>query len=99
MVVPCYSSLTLYQSGAPLLNYFRYYFDDSQMPVPVVARSKAWVCGRSPAGIVGSNPAGGMDVCLLRVLCVVRTLCVGLIILPEESYRLWGVVVCDLETS
>jgi len=28
--------------------------------------------GRSPAEIVGSNPTGGMDVCLLRVLCVVR---------------------------
>ena len=28
-------------------------------PVPVAARSKAWVCGRSRAGIVGSNPAGG----------------------------------------
>jgi hypothetical protein len=34
-------------------------------PIPVAARSKAWVCGRSLAGIVGSNPAGGMDVCLL----------------------------------
>ena len=34
-------------------------------PVPVAARSKAWVCGRSPAEIVGSNPTGGMDVCLL----------------------------------
>jgi len=31
-------------------------------PVPVAARSKAWVCGRSPAEIVGSNPTGGMDV-------------------------------------
>jgi len=30
------------------------------------------VCGRSPAEIVGSNPSGGMDVCLLLVLCVVR---------------------------
>ena len=28
------------------------------MPVRVVARSKAWVCGRSPADIVGSNPTG-----------------------------------------
>jgi len=28
--------------------------------------------GRSLAGIAGSNPAGGMDVCLLWVLCVVR---------------------------
>ena len=27
--------------------------------VPVTARSKAWVCGRSPAEIVGSNPIGG----------------------------------------
>ena len=29
------------------------------MPVPVAARSKAKVCGRSPAEIVGSNPTGG----------------------------------------
>ena len=35
------------------------------MPVPVAARSKAQICGRSPAEIVGSNPTGGMDVCLL----------------------------------
>ena len=34
-------------------------------PVSVAARSKAWVCGHSPAEIVGSNPTGGMDVCLL----------------------------------
>ena len=33
--------------------------------VPVAARSKAKVFGRSPAEIVGSNPTGGMDVCLL----------------------------------
>ena len=42
------------------------------VPVPVAARSKAYVCGRSLAEIVGSNPTGGMDVCLLRMLCVVR---------------------------
>ena len=30
------------------------------------------VCSRSPALILGSNPTGGMDVSLLRVLCVVR---------------------------
>jgi len=28
-----------------------------------------------------------------------RGLCDGLITRPEESYRLWYVVVCDLETS
>jgi len=31
-------------------------------PIPVAARSKTWVCGRSPSGIVGSNTTGGMDV-------------------------------------
>ena len=41
-------------------------------PILVVARSKAWDSGRSLAGIVGSNPAGGMDVVLLRLLCVVK---------------------------
>jgi hypothetical protein len=34
-------------------------------PIPVAARSKAWVCGRSLAGVAGLNPARGMDVCLL----------------------------------
>jgi len=38
-------------------------------PIPVAARSKAWVCDRSLAGIAGSNATGGMNVC---VLCVVR---------------------------
>ena len=31
----------------------------TNMPVPVAVRSKASVCGRSPAEIVGSNPTGG----------------------------------------
>jgi len=44
----------------------------SILPIPVAVRSKAPVCGRSPAEIVGSNTAGGMDVCLLWVLSVVR---------------------------
>ena len=68
-------------------------------PVPVAARSKAQVCGRSPVGIVGSNPTGGMGVC--RECCVLsgRGLCDKLINRPDESYRLWCVVVCDLETS
>jgi hypothetical protein len=43
------------------------------MPVPVSILSKTYeyVCGRSPAETVGSKLTGGMDVCLLRVLCVV----------------------------
>jgi hypothetical protein len=28
-----------------------------------------------------------------------RGLCVGVITRPEKSYRMWYVVVCDLETS
>jgi hypothetical protein len=39
-----------------------------------------------------------MFVCLLCVLSG-RGLCDGLITRPEESYRLWCALVCDLETS
>jgi hypothetical protein len=45
-------------------------------PIPVAARYKEWVCGRSLAGIVGSNPAGvwmsaSCECCVLSgvVLC------------------------------
>ena len=65
---------------------------------PSVRGSKTWVCGHLACDIVGLNATGNMDVCLLYVLSG-RGLCDGLIIRPEESYRLWYVVVCDLETS
>jgi len=55
--------------------------------------SKAWVYGFSLAGIVGSNPAGGLNVCLLWILFVVRGLCFGPITSPEQSHRLWCVCV------
>ena len=72
--------------------------------VPLAASSKEQVCGRSPAKFVGSNPTGGMDICLLCFLRVVRRrpdVSDDLIIPREESYRLWCVCVsvCDLETS
>ena len=38
----------------------------------VAARSKAWFYGLSLTAVAGSNPAGGIDVLLLRVLCVVK---------------------------
>jgi len=69
------------------------------VPVPVAARSKAWVCGLSPAEIVGSNQTGGMDVCCECCVLSGRGLCDELITRPKESYRPWCVVVCDLETS
>ena len=42
---------------------------DPYIWIAVAARSKALVCGRSLAGIVGSNPAGGMDICLVDLVC------------------------------
>jgi len=42
------------------------------LPILVTALSKALVCGRWLAGIAGSNLAGGKDVCLLWMLCVIR---------------------------
>jgi hypothetical protein len=68
-------------------------------PIPVAAPSKAWVCGRSPAEIACSNPTGGMDVCCECCMLLDRGLCDELITHAKESYRLWCVVVCDLETS
>jgi len=60
---------------------------------------KAWVYVRSLAGIVGSNPTG--DVSVYVECCVLsgRGLCDWLITRPEESYRLWCVVVCGIKTS
>ena len=40
-----------------------------------------------------------MFVCCECCVLSGRGLCEGLIILSEESYRLWRVVVCDQETS
>jgi len=66
----------------------------------VAARSKAWVWGRSPAEIMGSNPTGAWMFVWCKC-CVLsgRGLCDELITRPEESYRLWSIVVCDLEIS
>jgi len=55
--------------------------------------------GRSPVEIVSSNQAGCIDVCCECCVLLRRGLCDELITRPEESYRLWCVVVCDLETS
>ena len=45
-------------------------------------------------------PPEGIDVCLLWVLYVLagRGLCDELITLLEESYRLWCIVMCDLQS-
>jgi hypothetical protein len=73
----------------------------SKSVIPGAERSKARVSGRSPAGIAGSKRARGMDVCLPLVSAVLsrKGLCNGPIPRQEESYRLWCVLVCDLEIS
>jgi len=60
--------------------------------VLVAARSKAEVCDRLLLRLWFRIPPGGMDVCLLRVLSG-RGLCDELITCPEESYRMWCVLV------
>jgi len=70
------------------------------LPVTVATRSKAQICGRSSTETVVSNPTG----CMMSVCCECcvlsgRGLCDELITRAENSYRLWSVVVCDLETS
>jgi hypothetical protein len=59
--------------------------------IPVAVRSKAWVYGRSLVGIAGSNTAGGMDICLLRMLCVVHVevslpsvVCLSAVVKPRQ---------------
>ena len=56
--------MTLLNGGTNLLRHY-YFIYKNILSIPVAARSKAQVFGRSPAQIVGSNPTGGMDVCLL----------------------------------
>ena len=69
------------------------------LPVPVAARSKAYVYFRSPAEIVVSDPTKRHG-CLVCCECCVlssRGLWDELIARPEKSYRLCCVVGCDLE--
>ena len=49
-------------------------------PVPVAARSKARVCGRSPAEIVGSNPTGGALMSVCCECCLVEESATGCVV-------------------
>ena len=73
--------------------YYNYYYCRSQWPRGLRPRSAAarllrlWV--RIP-------PEAWMSVCCECCVLSGRGLCDELITRPEESYRLWCVVVCDL---
>ena len=71
------------------------------VPIPVAARSKAWVCGCSLAGIAGSNSAGSIDVYLLLTLNLLTTT----IVAPPSNASKWqmgfnsvfkGLMLCDV---
>jgi hypothetical protein len=53
-------------------------------PLPVAARSKAWVCGLSLAGMVVSNPAGGMDDSRVCLCCQVEVSVLDLLLVQRS---------------
>jgi hypothetical protein len=61
--------------------------DYNWWPIPVAVRSKAFFCGRSPAGIASLNSAGGMDVCVSVLSFAGRVLCDRPVPPSEKSYR------------
>jgi hypothetical protein len=78
--------ITRYCDQFHILSYHKLWIADYSG----TARSKPWVCGHSLAGIAGSNPAGAwMSISCECCVLSDRSLCVGLIIRPEESYRVW----------
>jgi len=70
--------------------------EELRAPISVAARSKAW--GLRPLACWDCGFESRRRHGCLSVLSG-RGLCDGLITRPEESYRLWCVVMCDLETS
>jgi hypothetical protein len=42
-----------------------------KLPIPMAARSKAYICGRLVSGVAGSKPAESMDLSVVFICCVV----------------------------
>ena len=57
------------RTGVPVAIENIYVTVRNNKPIPVTMQSKARLCGCWLSGIAGSNPTGGVDVCLLWVLC------------------------------
>ena len=60
------------------------------VPIPVAARSKAWVCGCLLLGVVGLNPTEDMDV---SVVCQVQVSASGCSFVQRNRTK------CDREAS
>jgi len=76
----------------------------SQRPLPDNTRHSQQTNIHTPAAHllrswVQIPPGAWIFVCCECHVLSGRGLCIELITRPEESYRLWCVVVCDLETS
>jgi hypothetical protein len=81
------------------LSDFIYRIGTKLLPVPVAARSEAYVGGRSPPEIVDSNPTGGHG-CLsvVSVVCYqVEVSATGCSIV-QRSPTNCGASLCDQET-
>ena len=86
----------LYSRYIYLYSRYIYLYSQSQWPCGLRRRSAADRLLRSWVQI---QPETWMFVCCECPVLSGRGLCEELITRPEESYRLWCVVVCDLETS
>jgi hypothetical protein len=76
------------------LTFLNYARCGLRLPIPLAARSKAWVCGRLHAGVACSNPAGAwMSVSFESWVLSGRGRCFSMITRPEESYWVWCVWV------
>jgi len=66
------------------------------LPIPVAARSKAWVCGLLVFGIAGSNPTGGwMSIFYENVCFHVEVSAAGRSLVQRFPIE-YGVSKCDL---
>jgi hypothetical protein len=61
---------------------------------------RCWFASARPLKLWVQTPAGSwIFICCECCVFSGKSLCDELITHPEEFYRVWGVVVCDLETS
>ena len=80
----------------PILYFYYFYLGQSHWP-------RGLRCGSAAARLVGllfrTQPGAWISVCCDCCVLSGRGFCNEPITYPEESYRAWWVVVCDLETS
>ena len=95
-----HSRYTGLHCGCVYVHTFIYTYNDftcrSQCPSSLRRRSAA---SRQLRSSVRFPPEEWMFVCCKRCVLSGRGLCDELITRPEESYRMWCVVLCDQETS